>query len=84
MKLNKRKMKKLLLLSIALLLMSFSCSKEELPITDCNCKEIRYTLDPGDITYQYHSTVDMPNLNCEDENSIIHYNGFYHVKIECN
>lgn len=72
----------LLLLAFASLLMSASCSSDEVE-TVCNCVEVRYTLSPGDINYQYHSTVDMPNLDCDDENLNIHYNGSYHVKIEC-
>ena len=72
----------LLLLAFASLLMSASCSSDEVE-TVCDCQEVRYTLSPGDINYQYHSTIDRPELDCDDEDLLIHYNGFYHVKIEC-
>ena len=70
------------LLAFASLLMSSGCSTDnEDPL--CNCKEVRYTLAPSDITYQYHSTINRPELDCDDENLNMHYNGSYHVKIEC-
>lgn len=70
------------LLAFASLLMSASCSTEEEEVL-CDCKEIRYTLPPGAITYIYHSTIDKPELNCDAENLNIHYDGSYHVKIDC-
>lgn len=72
----------LLLLAFGSILMSAGCSRDEEEI-GCNCVEVRYTLSPGDINYQYHSTVDRPELDCGDEQLNIHYNGSYHVKIEC-
>jgi len=73
---------KILLLVLALGLLT-SCSKEEQAI-GCNCSEVRYTLPAGSISYQYHSTVAVPSLDCGDANDVIHYNGSYHVKVLCN
>jgi len=73
----------IILLAFASLLMSAGCSADTEDEILCDCKEVRYTLRPGDNQYQYHSTVDMPELNCDSENLNIHYNGFFHVKIEC-
>tara|TARA_R110000782_G_scaffold24613_1_gene64025 strand:+ start:261 stop:500 length:240 start_codon:yes stop_codon:yes gene_type:complete len=70
------------LLAFASLLMSAGCSTDNEEIL-CDCVEVRYTLPPGATTYVYHSTVAMPELNCDAENLNIHYNGSYHVKIEC-
>ena len=70
------------LLAFASLLMSSSCTTDEQDVL-CDCKEIRHTLPPGATTYIYHSTVDMPELDCDDENLNTHFNGFFHIRIEC-
>ena len=76
---------KILLISfLAVLLMSFQCEADEQKIqSECNCEEVRYTLRPGDITYQFHSRIDRPDLDCEDETSLIQYTGTYHTQIVC-
>ena len=81
-------MKTIKILSIsflAILLMSFQCEAEEptTETTECNCEEVRYTLRPGDISYQFHSRIDRPDLDCEDETSLIQYTGTYHTQIVC-
>lgn len=76
---------KILLISfLAILLMSFQCeADEQTTSTECNCEEVRYTLSPGDITYQFHSRIDRPDLDCEDETNSIQYTGMYHTQIVC-
>ena len=80
-------MKTIKILSIsflAILLMSFQCESEEATTeTQCDCDEVRYTLRPGDISYQFHSRIDRPDLDCEDETSSIQYTGTYHTQIVC-
>ena len=80
-------MKTIKILSIsflAILLMSFQCEEDEPTTeTECDCEEVRYTLSPGDISYQFHSRVDRPDLDCEDETSLIQYTGTYHTQIVC-
>lgn len=76
---------KILLISfLAILLMSFQCEADEQEVQqDCDCVEIRYTLSPGDITYQYHSTINRNDLDCEDETNSIQYTGTFHTQIVC-
>ena len=81
-------MKTIKILSIsflAIVLMSFQCEAEEptTQTTDCNCVEVRYTLSPGDIAYQFHSRIDRPDLTCEDETTTISFTGTYHTQIVC-
>lgn len=73
---------KILLAVLAVTLLT-SCSKEEERST-CNCIETRYTLKPGDQTYQPHSVVARPDLDCEDNKENISYDGSYHTKVTCN
>ena len=76
---------KILLISfLAILLMSFQCEADETTTeTQCDCDEVRYTLRPGDISYQFHSRIDRPDLDCEDETASIQYTGTYHTQIVC-
>jgi len=77
---------KILLISfLAILLMSFQCEADEpaTQTTECNCEEVRYTLSPGDIAYQFHSRIDRPDLTCGDETASIQYTGTYHTQIVC-
>lgn len=79
-----KKIKILFISFLAILLMSFQCEADEATAQkQCDCDEVRYTLSPGDITYQYHSRVDRPDLDCEDETASIQYTGTYHTQIVC-
>lgn len=78
---------KILLVSLlAIVLMSASCEAEDERTTEqgCDCVEIKYTLPPSSTSFQYHSTINRPDLDCEDEQLDLVYNGTFFVKIECN
>jgi hypothetical protein len=78
---------KILLVSLlAIVLMSASCEAEDstTQTQECDCVEIKYTLPPGSQAFQYHSTINRPDLDCEDEQLDLVYNGTFFVKIECN
>jgi hypothetical protein len=71
---------------IKILLLSFlfiGCSGEERQATQCDCVEIRYELKPGNPFYTEHSTITRDDLDCEDANDVVTYNGTFFVKIEC-
>ena len=77
-------MKTIKLLAISMLLMSFSCSKEELK-QDCDCVTTYYTLPVGQSQYQWYSTGGMNDdeLTCDDAMSTPLHTGqsniFYQV-----
>lgn len=77
---------KILLVSLlAIMFMSASCESEDTATEQgCDCVEIKYTLPPGATAFQYHSTINRPDLDCEDEQLDLVYNGTFFVKIECN
>ena len=70
------------ILLAAILLMAIGCSKAS-EVDGCDCEEIRYTIPVGQSVYLYHSTVDAPQLDCEDAHENIMYNGYYFVKVRC-
>ena len=76
-----RTFKIITLLALTSLVLSTGCSKEEESL--CDCKEVRYTMPPGQ-GLTFHSTFPRPDLNCDARDPNTHYDGTYHVKIQCD